>query len=348
MVIVNNPGDWDTVYPPLLHAEWNGWTPTDLIFPFFLFIVGVSMAVADRSRVTWAHALRRGAVIIGLGLLLAGFPFFGMGHAWRVPGVLQRIGACYLLAFALARAAGAGGSARTNQRLAAMTVAGLLVYWALQTLVPVPGGVAGDLREGRDLGAWLDRTLLGGHLWRATWDPEGVLSTLPAAMSTITGVIAGRWLRERPPRDAIRGLLVAALAGVIAGLLWATVFPINKSLWTSSYVCFTSGIASALLAVTYWLFDLRPTAATLTVAEPFVALGRNALLLFVLSGLGVKTLISVKWPDPSMSAARWIYVNAFAPLAGPYNASLLYALANLAVLGALMWALHRRQLYLRA
>ena len=238
MVIVNNPGDWNAVYWPLLHAEWHGWTPTDLIFPFFLFILGAAIPLGSIEGRSWPRVWRRTAVIVGLGWFLAGFPFFRLATI-RIPGVLVRIGLCYLAAASLVRLA--GNDIRKLGRYAALAIAVLLVgYWFLMTLVPPPGGVAGDLSAEGNLGAWLDRTLLGGHLWREDWDPEGLLSTLPAIATTLLGVLAGVVLRQvSSPRVIVRRLAGWGLAGVLAGLAWHTLFPINKALWTSSYVLFT-------------------------------------------------------------------------------------------------------------
>lgn len=344
MVIVNNPGDWGTVYWPLLHAEWHGWTPTDLIFPFFLFIVGVSLALSAKAA-TAATIVRRGCVIWGLGLFLAGFPFFRLATI-RIPGVLARIAWCYVAAALLARAVAHRGDRGRAVLMAAVVL--LAGYWLLLTLVPFPGGAAGDLTPAGNIGAWLDRTLFGRHVWRGgAFDPEGLLSTIPAIGTTLLGVLAGWLIKEgTSPRAIVRGLLAWGLAGVIAGLAAAVWLPINKSLWTSSYVLFTAGVASAALAVCYWLWDSRPTGRFRAAAEPFVALGRNAILLFVLSGLIAKTLIYVEWPEPAMSLGRWLYLSAFAPIAPPQVASLLFALANLLLLYALLAVLHRRRIYL--
>jgi predicted acyltransferase len=347
MVIVNNPGDWGTVYAPLLHAEWDGWTPTDLIFPFFLFIVGVSLTFGDQRQQSWSRILRRGAALWGLGLFMAAFPFFRLSTV-RIPGVLARIAWCYVATSAIVLAIGHSSPAARRRRAALVVAILLIAYWIALTWIPVPGGVTGDRSPAGNLGAWLDRTLLGGHLYKPDWDPEGVLSTVPAIGTTLLGVMAGWWLHETDaPRQRIRSLLIAGLAGIALGLLWATWFPINKSLWTSSYVLFTGGLAAVGLACCHWAFDLGGSQALTRLSEPFVALGRNAILLFVISGLVARTLIYLKWPDPSMSLARWIYLSAFVPLASPRNASLLYAVANLALLFALLLYLHRRRMYFR-
>jgi predicted acyltransferase len=343
MVIVNNPGDWSTVYAPLLHADWHGWTPTDLIFPFFLFIVGTSVGLGRRTA-TVVSILRRGAVIWGLGLFLAAFPLFRLSTL-RIPGVLARIAWCYVAAALIARAL---TNHPDRRRIVRTTIVALLsLYWVLLMAVPFPGGIPGDLSPEGNIGAWFDRTLLGGHLWRGgRWDPEGVLSTMPAIATTLLGVIAGWFLAESTsPRAIVRSLLLWGLFGVVIGLFASIWLPINKNLWTSSYVLFSGGLAAATLATCYWLCDVRESTLAAKLTEPFVALGRNAILLFVLSGLLAKTLIYVKWPEASLSLGTWIYRSSFAPIASPYLASLAYALANLLLLYALLAYLHRRRRY---
>ena len=337
MVIVNNPGDWNTVYRPLLHAEWDGWTPTDLIFPFFLFIVGVAIGLGTRQA-TVATILRRGAIIWGLGLLMAGFPFFRLDTV-RITGVLARIAWCYVPAALIARVI---ASHPQRRRLVRTLIVFLL---AVDWILLVTGG---DLSPEGNIGASVDRAIFGKHLWRqGNWDPEGLLSTAPALATTLLGVMAGWFFAEtESPRTIVRGLLLWGLVGILLGLFTSMWLPINKNLWTSSYVLFTGGVAAACLAVCYWLCDVRQSEVMTKITQPFVALGRNAILLFVLSGLLAKTLIYVKWPDPSLSLGGWIYMKAFLPLASSYNASLLYAIANLGLLFALLAYLHRRRLYL--
>lgn len=349
MVIVNNPGDWNAVYAPLLHAEWHGWTPTDLIFPWFLFIVGVALAQADAARQTPGAILRRGATIVGFGLFMAGYPAFNPAR-WRIPGVLARIGVCYVAAaFAWRALASRDDAATTARRMAAVAVGLLLAYWAVLALVPAPGGVAGDLSPEGNVGAWFDRAVFGTHLWKPRWDPEGLASSVPAVGTVLLGVTAGVWLRAQRPRSSATALAIGGVVATALGLAWSAAFPINKSLWTSSYVLFTGGLAAiALGALHAALDDGRSTPRRDRASEPWVALGRNALLLFVVSGLVVKTLIVWKVADGAggtVSALQWVYQEVFAPWAPPKVASLGFALANLAWLYVLLAWLHRRRWY---
>lgn len=362
MIVVNNPGTWSAVYPPLRHAQWHGWTPTDLIFPFFLFIVGVSIAVAYSRRVAAGmsagaiskEALRRSIVLFALGLFMAAWPFItlepelGLRPALgslRIMGVLQRIAICYLAVSLLVLA--------RKPRLEVSVVLGLLFgYWALMTLVPVPGYGAGalDIPEGT-LAAFVDRVVFGRHLWVGAdrlWDPEGLLSTLPAIATTVFGVWAGRLLIQRAASgfEKTARLLVFGVSLVIAGYVWSWFFPVNKSIWTSSYVLLTAGQAMCTLALCYWIFDARGRARW---ARPFVVYGVNAITVFVLSGLLAKSLVLLEVGDgPSaMSLQSWIFQRGFLPLASPINASLLYALVWVAMWWLVLAAMHRRGLILK-
>ncbi len=341
MVIVNNPGDWGNVYWPLLHADWNGWTPTDLIFPFFLFIVGVAITLSKRTA-SASSIVKRGAVIFAVGLFLAGFPRFDPAH-WRIPGVLQRIAICYTAAALLYKA---NGKARVLGAVAGVL---MLVYWAAMALIPVPGGVAGDLTAGHDIGSYIDRTVFGTHTWKPTWDPEGLLSTVPAIATTLLGTLAGLWMRrDLTPRQRAGWLALAGAGAIIVGELWHLVFPINKNLWTSSYVMFTAGAAALFLALCYWAFDVKGWRAW---ARPFIILGMNALALFAFSALLVKTMarITITLDDgTAMSSSRWIYTTLFSPYLAPKNASLAYAVANLALLFLVLLWMYRRKIFLKA
>lgn len=356
MVVVNNPGDWGHVYPPLLHAGWNGCTPTDLIFPFFLFIVGVSMTLSRGTMGDPWKIVKRAIVIFGLGMVLTLYPRWDFSIV-RIPGVLQRIAVCYLVSAFLFRWTSPSTGDEDEKRwrhgwALAIWVAGLtLGYWAVMMLVPVPGGVAGDLTRSGNLGAFVDRLVFGKHLWAQskTWDPEGLLSTVPAIATTLLGGIAGLWLGSRSTgaRKAL-WLVGAGLGAMAIGLAWSVVFPLNKGLWTSSYVWFTGGAAAVCLAMCYTLIDLRGWKAW---SRPFVILGLNAIALFVLSGLGTKFLMHHRFAGADGKPISWLsytYTTWFAPLADPINASLLFALANLVVLFVVLYVMDRKGIYLKA
>jgi predicted acyltransferase len=261
--------------------------------------------------------------------------------------VLQRIAICYLAAAAIYRWT-SGRRGAQPLVIAAVAVSLALVYWAVMTFVPVPGGFAGDLSPEGNLGAWLDRALMDGHLWRPRWDPEGLLSTIPAISTTLLGILAGLVLTSERSSDRKAALLaVGGATGIVIGYAWHPVFPINKNLWTSSYAIFTAGAASMLLAACYWIIDVKGWKRWTT---PLVVLGVNAITLFVASGLLVKTLsvIRVAGPDGrDIALSSWMYLHWFVPLADPKNASLLYALANLAVLFALLGWMYRRRIILK-
>lgn len=350
MVLVNNPGSWRHVYWPLRHAEWHGFTPTDMVFPFFLFIVGVSIPLALGPRLEQGgrglvgRILRRSAAIFALGLLLHALPFFHLASL-RIPGVLQRIAVCYLLAALLVVLTGGAAGWRLQAGVAAALLVG---YWLLMTRVPPPGGVAaGDLSPAGSLAGYVDRLVLGPHIWQVAkvYDPEGVLSTLPAVATTLLGVLGGHWLRgARPGRRVAAGLLVGGLAATVAGWLWGLSFPINKSLWTSSYALFMSGLAALALAVCYWGIEVRGWRGW---ARPFVVLGVTALPLFFLSSFMARLLVLIRVGPGGPRLQAWLFDHLFAPWLPPVDASLAYALAYVLLWWGLMWALHRSGVRLR-
>jgi predicted acyltransferase len=358
MVLVNNPGDWHNLYGPLDHAKWNGWTFTDCIFPFFLFIGGVAMALslgrlaaagADRPRLL-ARLAKRAALIFLIGFILNFLPYFNV-HTVRIPGVLQRIAVCTLLAAPIVVYCG--------WRTQLAIIAGLLaLYSALMLLVPVPGIGAGVLEPGQDFGAWVDRTLLGGHLWvqSKTWDPEGLVSTLPALCNLLAGVLAGRWLATGTGRaEQTVWMLLAGLACCwLATVLDAILMPINKSLWTPSYCLMTTGLALAVFAAFYWLLDANPYALLReragVWAKPFVIYGMNALFVFAFSGFAAKMLGYVKFaqPDGSMrSLGRALYAPIAALPIGAVNTSLLHALLFDACMFLLAWVMWRNKWFVK-
>ena len=340
MILVNDPGTWSAVYAPLLHATWHGWTPTDLVFPFFLFMVGVSITLAFQKRLAQGaakrplalKALKRAAIIFVLGLLLAAYPFFNFYpeitlRDWstlRVPGVLQRIAVCYLAASLLYLYA----RPRTEYIVAAVLLFG---YWAAVMLIPVPGHGAGIIDQPTgSLQEYLDTIIFGSHMWgqTRTWDPEGFLSTFPAVVTALLGVWTGRLLlSDKSPIEKTTRVLVWGLAALTAGYVWSWGFPINKMLWTSSYVLFTGGLAMCALGVCYWAVDVRGRTGW---TRPFVEYGMNAITVYVLAGLLAKTLGTIRVGEQSLQAV--IFQNVFAPLGPPKFASLLYAIAFVLVL----------------
>jgi predicted acyltransferase len=284
----------------------------------------------------------RAAVIFALGLVLHAVPRFDWATL-RVPGVLQRIAVCYLAAALLFLATG-------WRAQATVAATALLGYWGALALVPVPGYGAGDLRPEANLAAWLDRAVLGPHIWRASrvYDPEGILSTVPAIATTLAGVLAGLWLASGRPRPAVvRGLAAAGAAAAAAGLAWDRWLPINKALWTSSYALFTAGAALLALAACYWLIEVRGLRWG---TAPIAALGGSALAVFFLSTLVARLLADVR--VAAAGGARRplqavLFEALFAPWASPVNASLLWALATLLLWTAVFWPLARRNIRLR-
>jgi predicted acyltransferase len=360
MVLVNNPGSWDTIYPPLEHAEWNGWTPTDLVFPFFLFIVGVAIALSLGKRIEaggpnrdlYLKIFRRAVLIFVIGLILNTFPFYDFAKGeWldvgmiRIMGVLQRIAICYLVASLL--------FLHTDWRQQALIAIGLLIiYWFLMTFIDVPNCITTSVNlKPCNLAAYIDRSILTeNHMWQQSkvYDPEGLLSTIPAIATAIAGLLCGQWLRQRrDDNDKVAALLFFGTVLVAIGWIWNFWFPINKRLWTSSYVMFTAGLALCFLGACYWLIDIKKYSAW---AKPFVIFGANAIALYIGSevlavALGV---IQVNGPDGKPIALQdWIFNNIFLTWATPINASLAFAICIILVWLFLMWLLYRKQIYIR-
>ena len=333
MLLVNNPGSWGAIYAPLAHAEWHGWTPTDLIFPFFLFVVGIT---TELSRKEPRGIVRRGAIIVLLGLLLNAFPFYWWGKMegdpsfldrvlWRFEhlrfmGVLQRIGIVYGVTALIAW--------KASRRLMMIVAAAILIAYAA---ILMQGPLAPPEAT---IAARVDRAVLGEkHIWSSTktWDPEGPLSTLPAVATCLLGVLAAPLIRS--PKLALYGI-----AGVIAGLIWDRWLPINKNLWTSSYVLFTAGFACVLLALCVWVIDVRQLRGW---TRPFVVYGVNPMVAFVGSGMLARILSITKWQG-------WSYREWFAPyLEPPKLASLAWGLSFVGLWLAILWVLHRRGIVLK-
>src|SRR5215208_5356095 len=340
MVLVNNPGSWEHIYWPLEHAVWSGWTPTDLVFPFFLFIAGVAIPLAFGRRVEsggskrdlYLKIIKRTLIIFAIGLFLNGFPHFGLAE-YRIPGVLQRIAVCYFFASIIFL------NTRVRTQIA-ITIGLLLFYWLLLKFVPAPGFAAGDLTKEGSLPSYIDRVVFGNHVWAQArvYDPEGLLSTVPAIATTLIGVLTGSWLRTEKTRyEKAAGMFVAGAVCIALGWAWNSFFPINKALWTSSYVLFTGGLALQFLALCYWLIDIKGCRRW---AWPFEVFGVNALALFVGSGLMVKLM-------GLLHVQGWIFRNLFLSWVAPINASLLYAIAFILLWLFLMWLLYRKRIFIK-
>ena len=340
MILVNDPGSWEFVYAPLRHASWHGCTPTDLVFPFFLFMVGIAITIALSKRVTAGadkgalikKILKRSLIIFLIGMLLNGFPGYDLSSI-RIPGVLQRIAVVYLICSLIFIRTSWIGQLRWSVVL-------LVLYWILMTFIPVPGIGEPNLEPETNLGAWLDNLLLGGHLWSASkvWDPEGILSTIPAIVTGLSGVLAGHLIKsEITEVRKVVWMFVSGAVCIFLGLVWDLSFPINKALWTSSYVLYTSGIALQCLAICYWFIDVLGYKNWTT---PWVAFGMNALSAYVLSGLLARLLGLIEVGDQSLKG--WIFENLFASWLSPYNASLAFAIVFVLCLFIPSWALYRK------
>jgi predicted acyltransferase len=375
MLLVNDPGTWSAIFPPLEHAEWNGWTPTDLIFPFFLFIVGITThlslsgrrARGDDDSAIVKQILRRGIIIYLLGFAMAMFPFYQWGSidsipnagAWdrilfriehvRILGVLPRIAIVYVCAALL--------TLRTTVKQQIVIIAALLFgYWFAMTLIPVPGeNVVGALllhTKDRNLAAYLDRAILGtNHTWigSVTFDPEGPMSTIPAIATAMLGVLAGRWIaqRDKPLLERISALFALGSVGMMLGLMWNWSFPINKNLWTSSYVIFTAGMACVALATIMWVVD---NANVRWWTKPFVVFGVNPIVAFVGSGVLARliyTLWHVSYHGKSMAVQDAIYQSVFLPWLPPRVASLAFAISFVLLWYGILTVLYRRNIVLK-
>ena len=345
MVLVNDPGSWEHVYAQLDHAAWNGWTFTDTVFPFFVWIAGVALTISfakriergESRRTLFLHVLRRALLIFAVGLFLNGFPYFHLSRI-RYLGVLQRIAMCYLISASLFLAVKVRG-------LIVAIITLLTTYWLLMILVPVPGCGAGHLDKDCNFARYVDGLVLSGHMWSQTkvWDPEGLVSTLPAIATMLFGILTGYLLRiERTPVQKTARLLAIGGVLIIAGQVMNIWLPINKNLWTSSYSVFMAGLASVVFAIFYWIVDVKKHQRW---ARFFAIYGLNALAVFISTGMIGRLLGIIKVDNRTL--ATWIYQTIFAPLASPINSSLLYAIANVLFFFLIVYAMYRRRWFLR-
>ena len=364
MILVNNPGSWGHIYAPLEHAEWHGCTPTDLIFPFFLWIVGVSIAFAmSNSKAdpathskTIGKAIRRGLMLYALGFFLAifgklvaviadGKSLLEAFQTVRLLGVLQRIGIVFIISSILFL------KLSVKNIFRALVII-LATYWALMTFVPVPGIGYANLEKETNLAAWLDRLVLTeSHTWPSakTWDPEGVLSTLPAIATCLFGVLVGVWMRRKDVDQPtkVAWLFTTGAGAVILGLLWDLQFPINKALWTSSYVLYAGGLASIGMALCYWLIDVQGFRKLTT---PFVVYGVNAITVFFLAGLMPRVLNFVKIPNADGTKSPMLekfYHTFYTPFFSPVNASLAWAISYVLGFYVLLYFMYKKNIIIK-
>ena len=380
MLLVNDPGSWGAIYPPLEHAAWNGWTPTDLIFPFFLFIAGVTTHLSltarrergDDEAAIRRQIIKRGLLIFLFGFLVNGFPFFtwgdvtGIAHPtflerivdrlyhWRIMGVLQRIGLAYLCAALLSQG-------KSVKRQVATIAVLLFGYWFAMTALPVPdSGAMGQIvlnDAPRTMAAWWDRLLLdwtrfglGNHLWvnSLTWDPEGPFSTIPAIATAMLGNLAGQWIAtKRPIQERLNGMFAVGAIGMMVGLMWNWSFPINKSIWTSSYVVFCAGMACVAIATIMWIVDVQKVKGW---TKPFVIYGMNPMVAFVGSGVMARCIYSiftVTYQGKKIPLQAGIYNVLFLSWLEPVNASLAFALTFVLFWFGILYVLYRKRIFFK-
>lgn len=348
MILVNNPGTWGSIYPALKHADWHGWTPTDFIFPFFLFIVGVALTFSFKKRIErgddkkklFLHVLKRSLIIFSLGMLLHLFPYFNFSNV-RIPGVLQRIAVVYFLASFM--------YLFLSTRLQIIiSILILILYWLAMKLIPVPGYGAGNLTPEGNLAAYIDNLIFKGHMWKPNWDPEGLLSTFPAVVTTMIGVFTGIWLHKtRDKFETTSGLFIVGSLLIVVGVIWDMWFPINKYIWTSSYVIFMGGMALNFLAFCYYVIEIKNIRWW---TQPFLVFGMNAIASFFLSSLVAKTLNIIKVDDfngESISIKGFIFKNYFLPYLEPINASLAFAIFYVVFWYLIMLILYKKKIFIK-
>ncbi|MDD8017451.1 MAG: DUF5009 domain-containing protein [Bacteroidota bacterium] len=362
MVLVNNPGSWEHIYPQLEHANWNGWTFTDWIFPFFLWIVGVSITFSltarkskgDSTRTLVLQILRRTVMLFFIGVFLGGFPF---GLLWnipfsfstiRIPGVLQRIAIGYCCASLL--------YLFTNKKGIGVVIASLLaLYWIVMKCIPVPGIELGSMELGKNFAAYIDSIFLNGHMWKntLTWDPEGIVSTLPAIATTLFGVLAGEYLRtsSHSKIEKVNWMLVVGAGLLLLGATLDMWLPINKNLWTSSYSIFMAGWALVIFSLFYFLLDVKGVKSW---AFPFIVYGSNAITAYIIStiqevvvyGLST-TVISTTGAVQSISLKDYWMLIFFDKYFSPLNASLIYGLLTVSVIFLILWVMWKKSWFLK-
>jgi len=361
MLLVNNPGSWSHIYPPLKHADWHGWTLTDLIFPFFLFIVGVAIKLSldkyiltnvEPTKILW-RIVRRSLLLFLLGLILHGFPNYNLREI-RIPGVLQRISVCYffsaLLYWAITKKE--NEQIKTSPVILSCTIVMLLtLYYVLMTFVPVPGigkSILSADRKDANLAAYIDRLVFTEkHLWKVskTWDPEGLLTTIPAIGTTLTGLLCAWWIKQKI--DEYKKVVILFTVGFLTFLLsfFCDIFmPINKSLWTPAYVLLSSGLASCMLAICYWFYDIEKKTF---LSKPFLIFGTNAITVFFLSGLFARILNLLKIADTPVKQFFYEKILLLVTFHKYRLASLIYALLFVLLWQGIMSIFYKKKIFIK-
>jgi predicted acyltransferase len=343
MILVNYPGNHDYVYDPLEHVAWNGLTPTDLIFPTFLFIVGISIVLAYTKRLEkgtdkselYRKIIIRSLKIFAVGVFLSLLPDFDFSEI-RWAGVLQRISIVFLVCSFLFLHT----TARTQALIGGAI---LLAYWLVMTLVPTPGTGAVMLEPGNNLAAWVDSQLLPGKMWQGTWDPEGILSTFPSIVTGITGLLAGHLLlSKRSPAEKVILLMVAGFFALIGGYIWQLTFPVNKNLWTSSYVLVSSGLAALMLGAVYYIVDMRNQTRGTT---PGIIFGANAIAVYVLAA--VLAIVFYDWHIGTNTLNGHFFELFTGAGMAPKLASMLYALLFVGINFIPAYLLYKKKIFIR-
>ena len=369
MILVNDPGDWDHIYPPLEHSKWNGCTPTDLVFPFFLFMAGVAVVFAmetrkankeDHGKLIW-HAFKRMVTLLLINYLIP-YIFIIINHTialtfstigadmWdhlknqRIPGVLPRIAVVYFICTLL--------YLKTSAKFRVWIFAIVLIgYYIIMTFIAVPGIGYANLNPETNLGAWVDRLVFGTqHLWSQskTWDPEGLLGTIPAIGTGLFGMRVGSWLRNKDydTPTKMTWMFIYGFGAVLLALIWNFFFPINKQLWTSSFVLYTGGLATVILAMLYWLIDVQNYKRF---TPFFVAFGMNAITAYILAGVVPEIISMIKVPLNGHKVDAWTYVyqTLFVPNFTPVNASLGAAILLVLIIWVFMWVLYKRKIIIK-
>jgi predicted acyltransferase len=351
MILVNSPGDTGAVYSPLVHADWNGWTFADTVFPFFLFIVGVSLAFsfAKQERKGTSNLalimriLRRTVILFAIGVVLNAFEKFGSGLSdFRIPGVLQRIAICYCFASLIVLTAGLRGRI--------MWLIGLLAsYWAMMLYIPVPGIGTGVLEPGRNFAAWVDSHVLNGHMWwyyDGQWDPEGIVSTIPAIATTLFGLLTGKWLKTPvSDRTKVVGIALAGMILVAVGQILSRWMPINKNLWTSTFSIFMAGLALLCLGFFYWLIEIADFSRW---TKAFIILGVNPISMYVLS----EVFDPIVWilnlsKSPGQEVHCQSHLFGYLHCVPPEMAALLHPIVLILFIQLIAWVMWRKQIFIR-